>query len=296
MTNVRRSWLALLLCLALVGRLPADEVYLNDGRVIDGEIVSPTAAEIIDIRVASGGLVAIQHFPRAKVQRVVYGISARQTATDELNQQITALSKRPDASAAEWWALARRQQERGETATAKDLAMRVLALDRQHAEARRLLGMARYHGVWMRVNEAAVARGEVFFRGAWVSWAVQEQTLVEESRRHEEQASARKERDEQRRQARIAAAVAAESAAPYQDTYASDFYRSPYYNSYGYGGGYGFSYGGISGGYYPPPVRPVCGPGYGSGYGWHIGAVGSTGNTAWAFHWGGSSNSSTHFP
>jgi len=292
MNRVRHTWLILMIAAASVGVLNADEIYLTDGRVIDGEILSGADSEVVDIRVSSAGLVAIQHFPRAKIQRVVYGVSARQTILSDLHHQVDALGKRSDATAGDWWSLARRVQERGETAFARDIAMRVVALDRNHAEARRLLGMVQYRGVWMRANEAAIARGEVFFRGAWVTWLQQEQTLAEEARRREEQAIARKERDEQRRQARIAAAAAAESvanAAALQETYVGGYYRSPYYNPFG-----GWYYSGYRPGYpgYPGGRPPVCG----SGGGWHIGASGGGNNHAWSFSWNGSSSGGYGFP
>ncbi|HEX3135647.1 MAG TPA: hypothetical protein VHX44_18945, partial [Planctomycetota bacterium] len=247
---------------------------------------------------------AIQHFPRTKVTRVVYGVSARQTAFSDLQHQVEALGKRTDARAADWWPLARRLQDRGETATAREVALRVVALDRDHVEARKLLGMVQYRGVWMKPNEAAIARGEVFFRGSWVTWNQQEQTLAEEARRREDQAVARKERDEQRRQARIAAAAAAETvanAAALQDTYVGGYYHSPYYNPFGGGGWYyngtypGYGYGGG----YPGGHPPVCGSG--GGVGWHVGAVGGGSNHAWGFSWNGfssasSSSSSSGFP
>jgi hypothetical protein len=294
MSSVQHGWLipALFLVLGSAPLLPGDELYLADGRVIEGEVLSAADADIVDIRVGSAGLVAIQHFPRAKVLRVVHRVSARQTAMGELQQQIDSLNAKPSATAAEWWTLSRKLQDRGEQASARDLAARVVTLDRHHAEARKLLGMVRYQGVWMRPNEIATARGEVFFRGAWVTWAQQEDTLTDEARRREEQLALRKERDEQRRQARIAAAAAAESSAAMQETYVGGYYRSPYYNPYG--GGYytgGYTGGGYYTGYpvYPIggyPVRPpYCGP----TVGWHVGAVGGGTNHAWRFGWSGSS-------
>jgi hypothetical protein len=289
--------LVLLAALAIVGPLQADEIYLSDGRVIDGEIVSAAEAEVIDIRVTSGGLVAIQHVPRTKVDRVVYRVSARQTALNDLQRQIEALAQRSDASARDWWALAKRAQDRGETAAARDLAARVVALDRQHAEARKLLGMVQYHGVWMKPNEIATARGEVFFRGAWVSWAQQEQILSDEAHRREEQAIARKERDEQReqrRQARAAAAAAAETSAALQETYVSGYYHSPYYNPFG-GWYYQGRYPAYPGGVCPPYGGGVRPPSYGTGggIGWSIGAVGGGSNTAWGLRWNGFSSASS---
>jgi hypothetical protein len=298
MNSVRRAWLVPVFFLATWsgGLLSGDEIYLADGRVIEGEIVSAADADIIDIRVGSAGLVAIQHFPRAKVLRVEHKVSARQTAVSALQQQIDKLNANPSASVADWWALSRKFHDRGEQATAKDLAARVLVLDRNHADARKFLGMVLCQGVWMRPNEIATARGESFFRGAWVSWAQQEETLADESRRKEEQTALRKERDEQRRQARIAAAAAAESNAAMQETYVSDYYRSPYgsygYGSYGSGYGYGGGIygggiygGGIYGGGIYGGYRPYCPP----TTRWHVGASGGGSNNAWRFGWSGSS-------
>jgi tetratricopeptide (TPR) repeat protein len=281
MTRIRLLCLVLLAVFTVTGTV-ADEIHLSDGRVIEGEIISAAEAEIIDIRVTSGGLVAVQHVPRAKVARVVYRVSARQGAVEALQRQIDALAQRSDASAGDWWVLARRLQDRGETASARELAQRVVALDRHHPEARRLLGMALYRGVWMRPNEAATARGEVFFRGAWMSWTQQEQVLADEARRREELALARKERDEQREQRRLARAAAAEASAALQETYVGGYYRSPYYNPFG-----GWYYQGRypvnplhPGGVLPPHCRT-------GGIGWSIGAAGGGSNSAWGFRWNG---------
>ncbi len=293
MSGIRQAWLVPLLFLAAWsgGRLSGDEIYLTDGRVIEGEIVSAADADIIDVRVGSAGLVAIQHFPRAKVLRVEHKVSARQAAVSALNQQIEKLNTSLSTSATDWWNLAHKFHDRGELATAKDLAARVLILDRHHADARKLLGMVQCQGVWMRPNEIATARGESFFRGAWVTWSQQDATLADESRRKEEQTALRKERDEQRRQARLAAAVAAESNAAIQETYVGNYYRSPYgsngYGSYGYGSGYGYGYGGgVYGGGIYGGYRPYCPP----TTRWHIGASGGGSNSAWRFGWTGSSS------
>ena len=283
---------ASLFTLLLCGFSQGDEIYLSDGRVIDGVVVSSPDAETVDVRVGAGTLVAIQHFPKAKVQRVVYGTSPQQTAINELKKQIATLSMRKDATAAEWWDMTRRLHDFGEISSAKELAARVVVIDRGHREARKLLGMISYRGVWMRSNEAATARGEVFSRGTWMTWAAKEQIEAGEQRRSEEQAVARKEREEQRRQARISAAVAAENqanaSAAYAETYVSGYYRSPYYNSYG--NTFGTTFGGI----YYNGIRPLYPTyrGYATGYphcggGWHVGASGSGSNNAWKFTWNG---------
>jgi hypothetical protein len=133
----------------------------------------------------------------------------------------------------------------------------------------------------MRPNEAATARGEVFFRGTWMTWQAQERIVADEQRRREELAAARKERDEQRRQARLTAA-AINAPTLYPETYVSGYYRSPWYNPYG---------GWHQPGYRPiavfnPGIRPpVCPP----VVGWHVGGSGGGSNHAWSFSWGGSS-------
>lgn len=297
MTSARRPWLLFLAVTSAVMPLGihADELYLSDGRVIDGEIISPAEADVIDIKVGAGNLVAVQHFPRAKVERVVYRVSQKQNALNDLHQRATALAQRADATAEQWWSLARNFSDHGDHAGAKDAAMHVVTLDRNHADARKLLGMVRYHGVWMRSNEAAVARGEVFFRGAWVSWTQQEQTLADEARRREEAQVARQERAERQRQARIAAAAAAESQQSYalQETYVGGYYRSPYYNPFG-----GWYYNGsrpVYPGYPAYPIHPIAGGGgcYAPGYSWHLGAVGGSNSVSWGFSWSGGSRGGT---
>ena len=291
MNKVRCSCFTVLVIFLAFGPAQGDEIYLSDGRIIDGEVISSAAADTVDIRVGAGSLVAVQHFPKAKVQRIVYGVSPRQLFINEINQQSAALAKRTDATASEWWNLARQLQGRGENALAKELAAHVVQIDRQHPDARKLLGMSLSHGVWMRANEAATARGEVFSHGSWMTWAAQEQALADEVRRREEQAVARKEHDEQRRLARISAAVAAENAANasasvYPETYSNGYYRSSYGNLYGSG------FGGIYTGYrqiypvypgYPAGRPPYCG----TGGGWHVGASGGGSNSAWVFRWNG---------
>jgi hypothetical protein len=277
----------------------ADEIYLKDGRVIVGEITSTPDADTVNVRVIVTGIVAVQHFSRDQIRSIKHGVSAEQEAIIALSKNYDSLLARSDSTAAEWWALTRKFQDRGATAMARDSAAQTVARERNHEEARRLLGMTRYRGVWMRAHEVAAARGEVFFRGSWVSWDVQQQTLEDEARRKEEAIAERKERSEQRRLARIAAAeAAASSASLYPETYVSGYYRSPYYNAYGTTGVYcGF------GGY---PIQPIYRPylpfggiGYpltcntGGGIAWHLGASGGGSNNAWSLNWNGASNYSS---
>jgi hypothetical protein len=220
------------------------------------------------------------------------------SSVEALRQDDEKLLAREDATAKEWWNLTQKLNAREVTALAKDAAAQTVMLDRHHEPARRLLGMVRYNGVWMRPNEIATARGEVFFRGAWVTWEVQQLTLADETKRREEQAAARKERDEQRRQARLAAAEAAAARTPviYPETYVSGYYRSPYYNPYG-----GWRYPIYGSGHSHPPIcfptKPYpqpCPPS--GGLSWHVGAVGGGSHHAWSLNWSGGSSIGSSFP
>jgi DNA-binding transcriptional regulator YdaS (Cro superfamily) len=268
-------------------QIAADDLHLTDGRVIEGEIISAADSETVDIRVRVGGLLAVQHFPKSKVERVVYRVSARQMALNELQQQMAQLKAAPESSASQWWSLATKLSDLGEQALAREIAKQVIVLDRHHADARKLLGQVRFQGVWMRPNEVAVAQGKVLFRGSWVTWPQQEQTLADEARRREEQVAQRKEREEQRRQARISAAIAADAAAAsltaLRETYVNQYYRSPYYPAGGYLNHLHVWNGGVC---HYPIIRPHC-P---TGTHWHVGASGGGSNHAWRFGWSTSSS------
>lgn len=267
---------ALIWIAALAGSIPAasaDEVYLADGRVLEGEVTSPADSAVIDLRAGSGTMVAIQHFERAKVLRVVYGTTARQQRLRELRERQAALGS--GGSSDDWWAIAQRAKELGDPVQAKECATQTIARDRQHAEARKALGMVLYNGVWMRPNEIAAARGEVLYQGQWMDWATREALLSEEAKRRDDQAAARKAREDQRRAAYAQAAAEAEAVAPYPETRLGDqgyrlpdtlFYRSIYWPSLAYPTTCG-------------PVRPYYRPTV------SLQASGGGGNHAWSFAW-----------
>ena len=288
----RHLTMAACLLLSASVDLPADEVYLKDGRVLEGEVVSPPGAAVLDLKVSAAGMLAVQHLDPARVVRVTYGKSARQRDTEALLADRAKLG--PDADAAAWWRLAERARALGDQVLARDLASETVARDRDHEEARKLLGMVRFRGVWMRPSEAATARGEVVFRGAFVSWAERERTLADEARRRQEQDVARKDRADQRRAE--AAARAPAELYPETDLGYSQPYRSTYWNGYGtpYPGYPGYPPvvvyppGGYPGGGLPgqprPPYRPYP-PVLRGGSGVAITASGGGSSSAWSFSW-----------
>jgi hypothetical protein len=262
--------------------LRADVVTLDDGRVIDGEIISAPGAPVLEVRTSSGGLVAVQRFDVVHVVRIERGPSPRQQALAAITAQRSALGDGGEAE--DWMALARKAREAGETALAKDLAGQAIARDRQNPEARKMLGETRVNGVWMLPREAAAARGEVYFRGKWVSWSEKETTLAaeEKSRQDAEIARAKLLKDRQAQAAERAAMADTESMAQgYGNTYSYGgltygqytgvprvLYWSPY--SYGYGGNYTYASSGN------------CGN---SGLVVNASGNASWGNWALSFHW-----------
>lgn len=275
------TWIPSALFAAILAACPlaGDEIHLVDGRVIEGEVTSPPEAAIVDIRSGAGSLVAVQHIDRAKVARIVYKTSPRQARMVELAALRGALSA--EASADDCYRLALRFREAGDATQAKELAGEAVARDRHHAEARKMLGLTLYNGVWMRPNEIAAARGEVFFDGRWVSFGEREAILADQAKRREEALAARKALEERRRAAALAAA-ATELHPP---------------TTLG-GSGYGYA-----GGSPHVPYRAVFWPGYGASYGGYgvghyhshggawsrpvvsINASGGGSHHAWDFHW-----------
>src|SRR4051812_12569293 len=71
--------------------LRADVVTLDDGRVIEGEIVSAAGAAVLELKTASGGLVAVQRFDAVHVVKIERGPSARQQALSAIASERAAL-------------------------------------------------------------------------------------------------------------------------------------------------------------------------------------------------------------
>jgi hypothetical protein len=259
-----------LMLFLVMAPLAADEVYLSDGRILEGEIISPPDAPVLDLRSGDGNMVAIQHVDRSKVLRIVYGQTPRQQELAELRARRQELGEGGEAE--DWWRLARRAKALEETVLFKELAFACVARDRDHAEARKALGMVRYNGVWMRPNEVIVARGAVLFRGQWMTWAEREALVNSEARRREELLAARKAREEARRAAAASATFSDLYPETIMDPYRSGAgnYRSIYWPGLG---GQGLNSGMTSG--YTAPYQPTV----------SIQANGGGANHHWSFSW-----------
>ncbi len=282
--------------------LSADEVTLADGRVIEGDITSSAELKDVDIRTRSGGMSAVIHLKAADITKVTYGQTAHQKLLAAFDAKRAALTAASGSTAEQWWALAEQGRTLGENVAVRQIAQHVIELDGDWAAARTLLGFVKQDGKWMKPAEAAVARGEVFFRGKWVLAAQRDGVLADETRlekdateraaaeratRAAELELAKKAADVQAARAAAAAAAAPAPTVIYNSTPGASLVGGSY--SSGWGGNFG-------GGYYPPAVvyppmcrppvctspvcaPPVCATPYGSSF--FFGATGQSGNTQW---------------
>jgi hypothetical protein len=237
-----------LLCLAIAGS--GDEITLRDGQVVDGEVVSPAGAEMVDVRISAGGMVAVRHIPRDQIASIRIGMSPAQ-------QQAAAIQARRDrlgsgGTAGDWWTLAQDAKRAGDQLQFRSCIHEVLTRDRNHDQARRIIGHVQHRGVWMRTEEQAVAMGQVRFRDQWVSWQDKERILADEA---QARAMAMAQLDERRKLA------AAGSFAPTMQP----VYRAVYWPGSFMGGSYQYN--------------NQCGPTF------SLGATGGGNNHRWAFRW-----------
>ncbi|MBA3846341.1 MAG: hypothetical protein H0X45_06835 [Planctomycetes bacterium] len=267
--------LALVAAVLLLGAAPvvADDVHMLDGRVLEGEVVSAPDEDPVRLRRGSGTLIVVQHIPRDQVAQVVFGTNERQLAVAALQAERVALSAHPDAGEAQaWWALAERARDLGDPGLARELAIEVVARDRGHADARRLMGMTLVKGVWMRANEAAVATGQILHQGRWMTWDERQAAIANQERRVG-LAAARREAADERRAARASARVGTQL--PYGPI------STPAYSYDGYGYGYDNPY-------RRQPVIvtwPGCHVGSSYGSGLTVAGSGSSGSSSWSFNW-----------
>ncbi len=190
--------------LAATAALAADEVRLIDGRVLEGEITSPPDAEVVNLRITSGGMSVTQHFPRHQIASITYGVSPRQQEAAAIGKARAELGEGGDAAA--WDALVERARELGDNVLARDLAAEVIQRDRHHAEARNLLGHVRHRGVWMRIHETHLAQGLAFHQGRAMTWDERETVLAKADAVRQAAEDRRTQREEDRRRRAIQAA------------------------------------------------------------------------------------------
>ena len=164
----------------------ADEVRMRDGRVIDGEVTSPPGASEVVVVTRAGGMNATLHLQAAEVRAITFGKSERQQALEAFQAKRTRVEADPASTADQLWCIAESAKSLGESSAFRALAQAVLDRDGDHLAARQALGYVLQHGRWMKRAEAALARGETFFRGRWTPVALRDAVLAEERRAAEE--------------------------------------------------------------------------------------------------------------
>lgn len=177
MLTAPRFPLAVLLC--ALGVAGGDEITLTDGQVLDGEVISPAGAAVVDVRLRAHGMEAIRHIPREQISAIRFGISAAQKKAAEFQARRDRLGA--GGTAEEWWTLAQDAKRSGDQPQFRACVSEVLLRDRNHEAARRVLGHVRHRGIWMQPDEVAVDCGQVRFRSQWVSWQDKERVLAEEA-------------------------------------------------------------------------------------------------------------------
>jgi hypothetical protein len=146
---MKRALLGWLVLSALVLPAGADRVVLKDGRPFEGTAKEAEGKVLVEM---TYGTVS---FPASEVEK----IERMPTASDQLDA-LLAKTDRADANAlyqAAVWARQNDLPRRGD-----DLLREVLALDGDHAGARRLLGYVKAEGKWLEVPAAIeLARGKL---------------------------------------------------------------------------------------------------------------------------------------
>lgn len=192
-TFAPRLSLVLALTLAASAPLAADEIFLANGRRLEG-----TATFLEDGRVEIHAAFGTLVIPADKVARI-----ESKTSLDEAVRAALARMDERDAEGRYQLALWCRGQ--GATTLSRRLLAGTLAIDPGHAGARQALGYRFAAGRWLTEAEYHALRGEVKFRGAWVSAAERERVLAWET------AQAVLEAERRRADARAAEVAAAEA-------------------------------------------------------------------------------------
>lgn len=156
---MNRGWSLLLIAFVLsVGPASADTFQLQSGGEIEGELLNPAEAprKSYVIKTDLGEI----SLPREAVAKRI----VRRPAELELEKM---RHQQPDTVEGQW-TLAEWCRTNGLSEARRQFLQRVIELDPDHAEARRLLGYGKIDGKWQTRDEAQTARGYVKHKGKWM--------------------------------------------------------------------------------------------------------------------------------
>jgi hypothetical protein len=177
----RRTPLCLFFVAASMLSLPAlAEVFvLKTGGRIEGEILNPNRerGQPYQVRTEEGVKLALAD---SAVYRVI--------AKTDLDKQYEALLPKLENTVEAQWAIAEWCREAGLAEQRKRHLQAVLAIDPNHAEARRALGYQRHGSRWLTQDEFMQSVGYVRYKGAWRT----RQEIEIESRETQQELAAKK--------------------------------------------------------------------------------------------------------
>ncbi len=169
----------LLALLFLAGAAWADEVFLKSGGRLEGIARQDGDRVVVEMKAGTVTLRATD------VAEIVNG----ETPLHAYQQRFARVQANPSASA--YFELALWAKSNGLSRYVTALLERVVALDPEHAAARKLLGQVFHGGRWVTESERQAALGFVQFRGRWVLTTERNRVLAaEEARQAEERAAA----------------------------------------------------------------------------------------------------------
>lgn len=167
-------WLVIAGMLAPAAWARADEFHLANGGRVSGRLLNPDELPRKQYVIAldGGGQVTLD---RAQVRQHVRPLPAE-------TEYETVRHTYPDTVEGHWQ-LAEWCRAKGLTARRNTHLERIVELDPEHAEARRLLGYQRVDGEWKTQDQVMTDRGYVKYRGRW---RLPQEIDVEERRREQE--------------------------------------------------------------------------------------------------------------
>lgn len=174
---MKPSLLAALIVAVAVPAAWADEVTLTNGRKITGlhrKEGAPAGKVVVEVPLGTIILDAND----------VSSVSPGRTDLHRFEEQRAAIEQ--SAKASDWFELARWCKERGITRHVTALCQKVVALDAEHAGARRELGHEKIGGKWLNFEQAQEAKGLALYEGNWMTLAEKEaQDELQKKRRLE---------------------------------------------------------------------------------------------------------------
>jgi len=156
-----------LLCAGLLGLglVPArgDVLQLHSGGRLAGEVQGdvrpkqPGSAATVSVKTLSGATVTV-------AGEAIESVKRRKLAHEEYDRRAAETPETID----DQWALAEWCRQNGLSAERRTHLRRVIALDTNHAAARKGLGYTRHGGEWMTHEQLMTSRGLVKHKGKWV--------------------------------------------------------------------------------------------------------------------------------